>query len=73
MRSHGLELPATALFGLAATGEIHLTTPERCSLALLSLDRERFLQWAVELGERASRSSWKVSTGRRSTRSASGR
>ncbi|WP_254945443.1 helix-turn-helix domain-containing protein [Cyanobium sp. AMD-g] len=50
MRSHGLELPATALFGLAATGEIHLTTPERCSLALLSLDRERFLQWAVELG-----------------------
>lgn len=50
MRSHGLELPATALFGLAAAGEIHLTTPERCSLALLSLDRERFLQWAHELG-----------------------
>lgn len=50
MRSHGLELPATALFGLAATGEIHLTTPERCSLALLSLDREKFLQWAHELG-----------------------
>ncbi|MCP9901463.1 helix-turn-helix domain-containing protein [Cyanobium sp. Cruz CV13-4-11] len=50
MRSHGLELPATAFFGLAAGGEIHLTTPERCSLALLSLDRERFLQWACELG-----------------------
>lgn len=50
MRSHGLELPATAFFGLAAGGEIHLTTPERCSLALLSLDRERFLQWAHELG-----------------------
>ncbi|MEA5443978.1 helix-turn-helix domain-containing protein [Cyanobium gracile] len=50
MRSHGLELPATAFFGLAAAGEIHLTTPERCSLALLSLDRERFLQWAHELG-----------------------
>ncbi|MCP9833821.1 helix-turn-helix domain-containing protein [Cyanobium sp. Aljojuca 7A6] len=50
MRSHGLELPVTAFFGLAAGGEIHLTTPERCSLALLSLDRERFLQWARELG-----------------------
>lgn len=50
IRSHGMELPATALFGLAAAGEIHLTTPERCSLALLSLDRQRFLQWAQELG-----------------------
>lgn len=50
MRSHGLELPATAFFGLAAGGEIHLTTPERCSLALLSLDRDSFLQWARDLG-----------------------
>lgn len=50
MRSHGLELPPAAFFGLAADGEIHLTTPERCSLAVLSLDRERFLQWARELG-----------------------
>lgn len=50
MRSHGLELPATAFFGLATGGEIHLTTPERCSLALLSLDRDTFLQWARELG-----------------------
>jgi AraC family ethanolamine operon transcriptional activator len=50
MRSHGLELPTAAFFGLAAAGEIHLTTPERCSLALLSLDRERFLQWAHDLG-----------------------
>jgi AraC family transcriptional regulator, ethanolamine operon transcriptional activator len=50
MRSHGLELPAMAFFGLATAGEIHLTTPERCSLALLSLNRERFLQWAHELG-----------------------
>ncbi len=50
MRSHGLELPSTAFFGLAAAGEIHLTTPERCSLALLSLDRGRFLQWAHDLG-----------------------
>jgi AraC family ethanolamine operon transcriptional activator len=50
MRSHGLELPRAAFFGLAAGGEIHLTTPERTSLAVLSLDRERFLQWALELG-----------------------
>lgn len=50
MRSHGLELPRAAFFGLAAGGEIHLTTPERTSLAVLSLDRERFLQWARELG-----------------------
>ncbi|MEA5391480.1 helix-turn-helix domain-containing protein [Cyanobium gracile UHCC 0139] len=50
MRSHGLELPATAFFGLATDGEIHLTTPERSSLAVLSLDRETFLQWALELG-----------------------
>ena len=50
MRSHGLELPATAFFGLAAAGEIHLTTPERCSLAVLSLDRDTFLQGALELG-----------------------
>ena len=26
IRSHGMELPAAALFGLAAAGEIHLTT-----------------------------------------------
>ncbi len=50
MRSHGLELPATAFFGLASDREIHLTTPERCSLAVLSLDRETFLQWSLELG-----------------------
>ncbi len=50
MRSHGLELPATAFFGLAAGGEIHLTTPERFTMALLSLDREEFLQSALELG-----------------------
>lgn len=50
IRSHGLELPATAFFGLAAGGEIHLTTPERCTLAVLSLERDRFLQWARELG-----------------------
>lgn len=50
VRSHGQELPATAFFGLASDGEIHLTTPERCSLAVLSLDRGSFLQWALELG-----------------------
>ncbi len=50
IRSHGVALPPTTFFGLASTGEIHLTTPERCSMALLSLDRSRFLQWALELG-----------------------
>ena len=49
-RSHGMKLPPAAFFGLAADGEIHLTTPERCSMALLSLDRSRFVQWAHELG-----------------------
>lgn len=50
IRSHGVELPRTAFFGLAGSGEIHLTTPERCSLALLIFDRSQFLQWALELG-----------------------
>jgi AraC family ethanolamine operon transcriptional activator len=50
LRSHGVPLPATALFGLAGRGEIHLTTPERSDLALLSLDRGRFLQAADALG-----------------------
>ncbi|MEB3264630.1 MAG: helix-turn-helix domain-containing protein [Synechococcus sp.] len=49
-RSHGVALPPTAFFGLAGAGEIHLTTPEHCSLALLSLDRHRFLQWALDQG-----------------------
>ena len=47
IRSHGVELPRTAFFGLAGAGEIHLTTPERCSLALLIFDRTQFLQCAL--------------------------
>lgn len=65
MRSHGLELPATAFFGLAAGGEIHLTTPERCTMAVLDLDRDAFLQWALELGgpgleEQLERVNWEL-------------
>lgn len=50
IRSHGEELPRHAFFGLAGGGEIHLTTPEHCNLALLSLDRRQFLQWGLDLG-----------------------
>lgn len=48
--SHGQPLPADCLFGLAAEGGIHLSTGGSSTLAILSIDRERFLGWACDLG-----------------------
>lgn len=49
-RSHGAQLPATAVFGLAAEGEVHLTTGEPCDLAVVVLDQARFHALAGSLG-----------------------
>lgn len=49
-RSHGLVLPATAVCGLASHGEIHLSVPAGAEVALMSIDREAFEQWCVDLG-----------------------
>jgi len=49
-RSHGLVLPATAVFGLASHGEIHLSVPAGAEVALLSIDRQAFQQWCLDLG-----------------------
>lgn len=63
LRSHGSPMEPPALFGLAPTGEIHVTVPEVCDLVLISMDREAFHQWAAELGcshldERSLRLNW---------------
>lgn len=49
-RSHGLLLPATAVCGLASHGEIHLSVPAGAEVALMSIDRQAFQQWCVDLG-----------------------
>ena len=49
-RSHGLVLPATALFGLASHGEIHLSVPAGAEVALMAIDRQAFQQWCLNLG-----------------------
>lgn len=49
-RSHGLVLPATAVCGLASHGEIHLSVPAGAEVALMSIDREAFEHWCVDLG-----------------------
>lgn len=49
-RSHGLLLPATAVCGLATEGEIHLSVPAAAEVALMSIDRQAFQQWCVDLG-----------------------
>ncbi|SBO41790.1 helix-turn-helix domain-containing protein [Cyanobium sp. NIES-981] len=50
IRSHGQPLLPRALFGLSASGEIHLTTFGRCDLALLIIERREFLRRAERLG-----------------------
>lgn len=49
-RSHGLVLPATAVFGLANYGEIHLSVPAGAEVALMSIERQAFRQWCLDLG-----------------------
>jgi AraC family ethanolamine operon transcriptional activator len=48
--AHGQRLTTDCLFGLAAEGGIHLSTGGPCTLAILSIDRERFRSWASALG-----------------------
>jgi len=48
--AHGERLPADCLFGLAPRNGIHLSTGGPCSLAILTIDRERFQHWAADLG-----------------------
>jgi AraC family transcriptional regulator, ethanolamine operon transcriptional activator len=48
--AHGERLPADCLFGLAPRNGIHLSTGGPCSLAILTIDRERFQHWASDLG-----------------------
>jgi AraC family ethanolamine operon transcriptional activator len=50
IRSHGQPLAAASLFGLRPTGEAHLVLSHSSELALLSMDRALFQQWALELG-----------------------
>lgn len=62
-RSHGLVLPATALYGLTSHGEIHLSVPAGAEVALLSIERRAFQQWCMDLGsegldERALQRNW---------------
>lgn len=49
-RSHGTLLPPTAVFGLASTGEVHLTTAERTDLALVVVEEARFQELAAGIG-----------------------
>lgn len=49
-RSHGLVLPATTVCGLASDGEIHLSVPAGAEVALMSIERQVFQQWCVDLG-----------------------
>lgn len=49
-RSHGLVLPGRAVCGLASHGDIHLSVPAGADVALLSIDRQAFAQWCVDLG-----------------------
>lgn len=49
-RSHGYELPATAVCGLARSGEVHLTVPAGSEVALLIIDRHAFQQRCALLG-----------------------
>jgi len=49
-RSHGLVLPATAVCGLATQGEIHLSVPAGAEVALMSIERQAFQQWCLDLG-----------------------
>lgn len=49
-RSHGLLLPAAAVCGLATDGEIHLSVPAGAEVALMSIDRQAFRQWCLNLG-----------------------
>lgn len=49
-RSHGQLLPTTAVCGLATEGEIHLSVPAAAELALMSIDRQAFRQWCLDLG-----------------------
>ncbi len=62
-RSHGTVLPATAVFGLASHGDVHLTTADRTDLVLVVLDQDRFLRLAgglgwVELEEQGFAANW---------------
>lgn len=52
-RSHGQLLPATAVYGLARSGEVHLTLPARTDLALLLLPLESFHRRRLQLGVEA--------------------
>ncbi len=49
-RSHGLVLPPSAVCGLASHGEIHISVPAGCELALVFIDRQAFQQWCLDLG-----------------------
>lgn len=62
--------PPAAFFGLATAGEIHLSTPERCNLALLSFDQETFQQWVHGLDGPGLEEPLADGTGRRSIRCA---
>jgi AraC family ethanolamine operon transcriptional activator len=50
IRSHGQLLRTASIFGMRPAGEAHLVLPANSELGLLSLDRELFQLWALELG-----------------------
>ncbi|MCT0213340.1 MULTISPECIES: AraC family transcriptional regulator [unclassified Synechococcus] len=63
LRSHGQSLPADVVFGMATTGEVHLTTGGKRSLAVLVIDPASFQQVATALGhgrfaDQLCRSNW---------------
>lgn len=49
-RSHGLELPSTAVCGLASVGDIHLNVPAGAEVALIAIERQSFQHWCIALG-----------------------
>ncbi len=50
IRSHGQLLTAASIFGTRPTGEAHLVLPDSSEFGLLSMKRELFQQWALDLG-----------------------
>lgn len=49
-RSHGQPLAATAVCGLAAEGDVHLSLPAGACVGLLMIDRQAFERWCLLLG-----------------------
>jgi AraC family ethanolamine operon transcriptional activator len=50
IRSHGQLLSTASVFGTRPAGEAHLVLPDSSELGLLSMKRELFQQWALDLG-----------------------